>query len=346
MINEKRNTMGYARKIQEESIIVDAHFDLLYDVVRKRAKGLTKVIEKEYLPELSGGGVNIIVASIYIDDMFLPEMALRRALNQISALYSEIDESGDKIMLCRTYTDIMEALERGRLAILLSFEGVEPIYNDLSLLKVFYELGVRLIGLTWSRRNFAGDGCSFNKVREGQKGGLTKFGVDLVEEAERIGMIIDVSHLNDEGFWDVMKIVKRPVIASHSNARSLVGSMRNLNDDQIKTLASKTGVMGMNGCNTFVAEDYMNAGVKELVDHVDYIKNLVGIEFVGTGFDFCDKIFQSSSLTGTSRKAFDVIKGHKKIDEFIYELLNRGYGEEDIKLIMGGNFLRVFKEVL
>lgn len=157
------------------------------------------------MPSLIEGGVNVVIASLYIDDEFLPEMALRRALQQISALYEEIDESSGKFVLCKSFHDIEQAIKNNKLGILLSFEGVEPLYNDLSLLKIFYELGVRILGLVWSRRNFAADGCHFSAVKTGTKGGLTDFGLKLIEKADQLGMLVDVSHLNDEGFWDVIK---------------------------------------------------------------------------------------------------------------------------------------------
>ncbi len=335
------------KSIQRNSTIIDAHLDLLYDVDLRRRMGQSKVIESQYLPEFKEGGVNIVVSSIYIDDMFVPEMALRKALNQVSALYSEIDESPDKIMLCRSFKDIERAIYEEKIGIMLSFEGVEPLYNDLSLLRVFYELGVRFAGLTWSRRNFAADGCSYKRGRELTRGGLTDFGVRLVEEAENLGMIIDVSHLNDEGFWDVMKIAKRPVIASHSNARALVDSPRNINDDQIKALAASGGVIGMNVASLLVSNDDNGANIEQLLNHLDHIVKLVGTKHVCLGFDMCDRLFENSSpesLGKLPRKSFDVIKSHAELNIFIEGLIKRGYNEADIKLILGENFIRVCRK--
>ncbi len=336
------------KKIQRDSLIIDAHLDLLYDVDLKRRMGETKVIENRYLSEFKEGGVNLVVSSIYIDDVFLPEMALRKAMNQVSALYSEIDESPDKIMLCKSFKDIERAIEEEKIAIMLSFEGVEPLYDDLSLLRIFYELGVRLAGLTWSRRNFAADGCSFKKGRELTRGGLTDFGVRLVEEAESLGMIIDVSHINDEGFWDVIKITKSPIIASHSNTRSLANISRNLTDDQIKAIASKGGVIGMNAANLLVADSDEDANIEYLLNHIDRIVKLVGVRHVGLGFDFCDRLFENSSpqsMEKLPRKPFDIMKGYKELDVVINSLIKRGYGEDEIKMIIGENFLRVYRQV-
>lgn len=343
-----REIEEHVKSIHDSFTIVDGHFDLLMDVTRKRELGYRKVIETDHLPDFIEGGVNIVVSSLYIDDAFLPEMGLKKALDQISALYAEIDESPDKIMMCKTYDDIVKAQNENKLGIILSFEGVDPLTNDLNLLRIFYELGVRIVGLVWSRRNYAGDGSHFFKRIEGQKGGLTDFGVQLIEEAENLGMFIDVSHLNDEGFWDVMKIAKKPVVASHSNCRAIASSMRNLTDEQIKALASQNGIMGMNVSSMFTSDRDDEGDAEHLVDHVDHIVKLVGIEHAALGFDFCDifRELEPERAVKRPRRAFDVIKGHKNIKQFTEVLIKRGYKDQEIQLILGGNLLRLYKEVL
>lgn len=334
-------------KIQKDCVIIDAHFDLLFDVVRKRQHGQRKVIETDYLPSLIEGGVNIIVASLYIDDEFLPEMALRRALQQISALYEEIDESSGKFVLCKSFHDIEQAIKNNKLGILLSFEGVEPLYNDLSLLKIFYELGVRILGLVWSRRNFAADGCHFSAVKTCTQGGLTDFGLKLIEKADQLGMLVDVSHLNDEGFWDVIKFSKSAIIASHSNCRALASTMRNLTDQQIQSIAEKNGVIGINAANLIVADKPEDATLEYLVKHVSHMVKLVGAEHVGLGFDFCESLtayLSPLTIKTLSPTPFDVLKGHKDLNKFIEALLATGLKESQIQQILGQNFLRVFKD--
>ncbi|WP_432667037.1 dipeptidase [Wukongibacter baidiensis] len=341
--------MKVSTKKFKNSSVIDAHLDLLFDVVRQRELGRKKIIETDYLPDFLEGGFNVIVSSIFLDDAFLPEMALRRALNQISALYSEIDESKDKIMLCKSYNDILEAKQTNKTGILLSFEGVEPIYNDMGLLRIFYELGVRGVGLVWSRRNYAGDGCKFQRTREGKEAGLTDFGISLVKTAEDLGMFVDVSHLNDEGFWDVIEIAQRPVIASHSNCRAIVDIPRNLSDDQIKAIASTGGVIGINSANFVTSYDDKDSNIKFLANHIDHITNIVGVEHVGFGFDLCDKLSKYEPDDGPSqlpRKPFDILKSHKDAIPLIQELENRGYSQNELELIIGGNFDRVYKEIL
>ncbi|MDN3955993.1 dipeptidase [Sporolactobacillus laevolacticus] len=338
----------HAKRLHQQFIAVDAHFDLLMEVDLKRKYGYRKVIETEFLPGLREGGVGALVCSLFISSEYLPEMGLKMALDQVSALYSEIEESPDKIQLCTTYDEILDARAHQKLAILLSLEGVEPLTNDLGLLQIFYKLGVRFVGLTWSRRNFAADGSHFSSVDEGRKGGLTAFGVDLVKLAEKMNMIIDVSHLNDEGFLDVMERTNGPVIASHSNVRNIASSMRNLTDDQIRALASSGGVIGMNGFSMFVSDSYEEGDVAHLLDHLDYIVELVGARHVGVGLDICQ------SLTGidlkpawqTGPSSYDVIASHKDLLLFTEGLISRGYSDEEIGLILGGNFLNLYTKVL
>ncbi|WCK52613.1 dipeptidase [Aneurinibacillus sp. Ricciae_BoGa-3] len=329
--------------------VIDGHFDLLMDVTIQRDRGKKKVIETDYLPNFKEGGIDSIVSAIFVDDSFLPEMGLRKALQQISALHAEADESSEKIKVCKNIEDLNKAKKEDKIGFVLSLEGAEPLYNDLSLLRSFYELGVRLIGLVWSRRNWVGDGSHFSAVREGRKGGITDFGVQLIEEAEKLGMVIDVSHINDEGFTDVMEFAKNPVIASHSNCRTLANTMRNLTDDQIKAIASTGGMIGMNAVNFFVSEHDKDSDIEHLIDHMDHISKLVGVQHVGLGFDFMDPFMKyvspESSLATMQRKPFDVIKGHTSVPEITHSLMKRGYKDGDIELILGQNFMRVLREV-
>ena len=340
----------HIKRIHENDFIADAHFDLLMDVEEeRRCKKRKDVIRKDYLDNLKKGGMNLIVSSLFIENEFIPEMSLKNALDQISAFHYEMDGLKDEIALCKSYDDIINTKNDGKIGVMLSFEGVEPISNDLNLLRVFYELGVRGLGLVWSRRNYAADGCHFKSTREGTRGGLTDFGVEVVEEAERLGMIIDVSHLNDEGFYDVMKFAKGPVIASHSNCRELVNSMRNLTDDQIKCIASCGGVIGMNAAKSFVAVNKNEADAEQLACHLDHIVKVAGVDYVGLGFDFCDMLALRKSPEESGKETMpklDVMGGHAHIQEFTECLIKHGYSDDDIEKILGGNFLRVYKEVL
>lgn len=331
--------------IHRRAFTVDAHFDLTYEVANRRERGQKNIIETSYLHEFQAGGLDLIVSAIFIHNFFLPEMGLRRALDQISYLHDEIDESPGKFRLCRTTTEARAAQSAGEIGIFLSLEGADPLQNDIQLLRIFYELGVRGLGLVWSRRNYAGDGAFFKTTREGHKGGLTPFGVELIEKAEALGMFIDVSHINDEGFWDVMSVAKQPLIASHSNCRALAGTMRNLSDEQIAAIATLGGVIGMNSVNQFIRTGDTNATVDNFIDHVDHIVKRVGIAHVGIGFDLCDS-FKDFLQVEKSLDSRDVIKTHAGLGEFTAGLIRRGYNDGEIIAILGGNFMRVYAEII
>lgn len=330
---------------RNSALTIDGHFDILMDVQIQREKGRKKVIETDYYPRFVKGGINVIIASIFIESAFLPEMALRKALSQVSALFEEVKESPDKLMICYNGADMDLAMKQGKIGFLLSLEGAEPIGTDLSLLRVFYELGVRNLGLVWSRRNAVGDGSFFQPVPEGRKGGISSFGVKVIKEAERLGISIDVSHLNDEGFWDVIEICETPVIASHSNARSICSTMRNLTDEQMMAIASTNGVIGLNAASMLVSEDDSKSNIVQLVNHLDHLVDVAGIEHVGIGLDLCNdfmKYLSQDDLASLPRVPFDVIEGHDQLPLFIEELMNRGYKEVEITAILGGNFRRIY----
>ena len=331
--------------LHRRAFTIDAHCDLTYDVDLRRSRGETQVVEKRYLPNFSAADFNLIVSAIFINDIFLPEMGLRKALDQISYLHEEMAESPDQFQICRTVAEAQTAKAAGNLAIFLSLEGADPLQNDLGLLRIFYELGVRGLGLVWSRRNYAADGAFFNDRREGRKGGLTPFGIELVEKAEELGMFIDVSHLNDEGFSDVVDVATKPIIASHSNCRSLAGSMRNLTDSQITAIARTNGVIGMNALNVFIRDNEPDVTVAHFVDHVDHIVDIAGIDHVGIGFDLCDRHADFLQMV-PDLETHDIIDTHANLGEFTCEMIIRGYSDDDILAVLGGNFMRVFTDIL
>jgi membrane dipeptidase len=329
------------------SIVVDAHSDLLSDILARRTVGQTGILNSTWLPAMDAAGIDVRVLAIYNGPQYLPELALRRALDEIAALHAELEES-PRAALCTTQAEVVEAVGQGKKAFLLSLEGAEPLGSDLHLLRIFHELGVRALGLTHALRNSAADGAFFEPKRTGLVGGLSDFGVALVEQAQRLGMLLDVSHLNDPGFWDVIKLARGPIIASHSNCRALCDHPRNLTDEQIKAVADTGGFIGLNSINRFVEPP----DLPHLMDHLDHLVRIAGVEHVGLGLDFCYYLLDhkspveraslrkgaSLSVTGLDRDA-DV----PKIPALLAE---RGYAPEAIDGIMGENFLRVFRDVL
>ena len=336
---------AHAASLHRKAWVVDAHFDLAYDVANHRDRGRTRVVETDYLEAFRAGGFDLIVSSLFVHDFFLPEMALRKALDQVSYLLQEMDESYGVMRLCRTLSDVRQARTAGEIGVMLSFEGADPLMNDINLLRVFYELGVRGIGVAWSRRNHAADGSVVRNDVHKDRGGLTAFGVSLIEAAEKLGMWIDVSHLNDAGFWDVIDIAGKPVIASHANCRALVDTPRNLADDQIEALAETGGVIGINAISAYAGGEKSRVTVDDMIDHVDHVVRIAGIDHVGMGFDFCGG-FRNFIQMPTLVDSYDVIGGHAALEDFTAGLVRRGYGDGEILKILGENFIRVFEATL
>lgn len=328
-----------------KDIVLDAHFDVLLDVLYYRRLGERKVLERRHLRRLKRSGINVIVCSLFITDDLLPEGALRNALDQISALMEELEESGDSFALCRDTKEARAAVEEGKIAIFLSLEGAEPVGNDLLLLRIFYDLGVRLLGITWSRRNYAADGSSFDpEYAPKHQGGLTRFGRALVEKAQALGMVIDVSHINDEGFYEVASMVKGPFIASHSNCRALASSARNLTDEQIKTVAAAGGVIGMNAYAPFSSDIEEERTPEKLMEHLCRVAEIAGYSHVGLGMDLCDCV--NSLRTSHDLPSGDLFRDHEDAAEKFLTPIKENFPEDISREILGGNFFKLFERVL
>ncbi|UCH56875.1 MAG: dipeptidase, partial [Candidatus Bathyarchaeota archaeon] len=235
----------------------------------------------------------------------------------------------DGIVPVYSYDEILGAEKAGKVAALLAIEGAEPLQGDLGVLRVLYRLGVRMLSFTWNWRTPFADGLDAKRT----EGKLTDLGVDALREMERLGVVLDVSHISDSCFWDVVNLKKSAFIASHSNSREICNHKRNLTDDMIRALADHGGVMGMNFAPAFVDKD--KATVQRVVDHIDHIVELVGPDHVGLGSDF-------DGITSTPIGLEDATK----MPNVTKELVKREYSDEDIIKILGRNHLRVFKEIL
>jgi membrane dipeptidase len=330
-----------------KDIIFDAHFDVLLDVLHFRLHGEHRVLERRYLPALNSAGVNVLICSIFIRDQFIPEGALRNALDQISALKEEIDESPEYFAICRNVKEAYKAVEGEKIAIFLSLEGAEPVENDILLLRTFYELGVRILGITWSRRNYAGDGSVFDPALAPRTaGGLTKFGRDLVIKAQKLGMVIDVSHLNDPGFYDLAELAAdKPFIASHSNCRAICGHGRNLTDDQIRLIAGSGGVVGINAYAPFSADIASARSPEKLIEHIEHIIEVAGGKYVCMGLDLCDCIESLKAERKTSEER-DLFSDHSDACRRFIMPVRKRFTPVTADGILGLNLLRVLEKVL
>ncbi len=334
-----------SKRAGKTEIVLDAHFDMLMDVLYLRQKGEKNVMETRFLPNLLAGGVNTVICSLFVEEIYVPEGALRNALDQVSALYADLEES-PSFRLCTTAAECRAAVADGRIALFLSLEGAEPLGRDLLLLGIFYRLGVRFLGLAWSRRNYACDGVSFLPKEEGSsQGSLTDFGRRLVREADRLGMIIDVSHLNDAGFSEVAHIIRGPFIASHSNCRDLADSPRNLTDEQIRILSAHGGVMGMNAYGPFVADDDRDRTPGALLEHLKRAVSVGGINCAGIGLDLC-RCLECLKEEYRAAEVYDVVADHRQAgSKFIGEICER-YSAGDAAALLGENFMRVIENKL
>lgn len=328
--------------------LVDLHFDLLMDLYEKRDR--TNVLATEFLPEFEAGNMAVIGAAIYLEDRYLPEMALRVGLDQIARLYAEVEMS-DRFAICKGHQEILRAREAGKIALLITMEGVEPIGTDLNLLRVFFELGVRVIGLTHARRNAAGSGGVF-AASGSSRDGLTSFGRDVVQACESLGIMLDLAHINPAGFDEVFARTTRPLVVSHTNARRYHDIERNMSDEQIRMIGERRGVIGINAVLVSPRKD--EATLDRYVDHIEHVVGLIGIDGVGIGFDFFEFLYrqwpesekQALAAKFTTPHFIPDLTNHSHTRHLTRKLIERGFNDEQIAKILFGNWMRIFEELL
>jgi membrane dipeptidase len=328
--------------------IIDMHFDLPMDLYEKRER--RNLLETEFLPEFEAGNVSVVGAAIYIEDRYLPEAGLRVSLDQIARLYAETAAS-DRFAISKSYRAIQEARETGKIAFLITMEGIEPLGTDLNQLRVFYELGVRAIGLTHARSNAAGHGGAFAASGSPQDG-LTAFGREVVLECEALGVIIDLAHINPAGFEQILSITTKPPIVSHTNVRRYYDIERNMSDEQIKMIGELRGVIGVNSILVSPREE--ESTLDRYVDHIEHIASLIGVDSVGIGFDFFEFIYQQwpesrqkdLAAKFTTPHFIPELRNHAHARNLSRRLIERGFSDDQIEKILRGNWLRIFKELL
>jgi membrane dipeptidase len=347
MIDTSKSIEEKIDRLQKGGII-DMHFDLPMDLYEKRDR--KNVLETEFLPEFETGNITVIGAAIYIEDRYLPETGLRVALDQIARLYAET-ERNRHFAICKTYREIEKAREAGKIALLITMEGAEPLGTDLDLLRVFYELGVRSIGLTHARSNAAGHGGIFAATGSSPKG-LTAFGRDTVRECERLGIIIDLAHINPAGFNEILSITTKPPIVSHTNVRRYYDIERNISDTQITMIGERRGVIGVN--SILVSPKEEEGTMDRYIDHIEHIVNLIGIDSVAIGFDFFEFIYcqwpesrqKELAQKFTTPHFIPDLRNHSHARNLTRRLIERGFSDEEIEKILRRNWRRIFQEWL
>jgi membrane dipeptidase len=349
-----------AVKLHSESIVIVGHSDIVAsDVDWRRESGERRVLDQRHLRTLRAGGVTAVCDHIggdapygYLPATKLTTDYLQRFMRALDHTYSELAES-EHFILATTTEDIRRAKREGKIAFVICLEGGAPLEEEISYLRNFYRLGLRCLGLTHDVRNGIGDG-----VRELSAGGLTHFGVNVVKECNRLGIVVDVSHLSDRGTEDVLKTSTQPIIASHSNARSLCSHPRNLTDDLIRGIAGGGGVVGFHALDRFVSTDSVPT-FDQLCRHIQHIAEIGGEDCVGIGPDlmenwdetvFTGAIDRASTVNGipNSVRKWTYPKGmqsNAELPNLTEGLLKRGFNASQVAKFLGGNFMRVFEDV-
>lgn len=340
------DVIASAEHLHRASTVVDAHNDLILSVTAK-GLGERSTLGGRWLPELRDGGVDVQVCALYSEPE-IPEAQLRTTLNQLAALKREVRLNSDEVTICLTGTDIDEAIADGKIAFVVALEGASALGPDASLVELFFDLGIRVLSFTHFGRTPFADGTA----EDAAESRLTSAGVGLLAEMERLGILCDVSHLGVRGVEHVLELATRPVIASHSSARSLRDHHRNLSDDQLRGIAATGGVIGVNLLACFI--DTGRPTIDNVIDHYEHIVETVGVEHVGVGPDFISDIYEDlyppQADLGTAeldtRINIPGLHASRHLPNLTAGFLRRGFSESDIRLILGENFLRVFRQVL
>ncbi len=280
--------------------------------------------------------------SLTVNDFANP---LAGTLLHLASVRQGIRDRSETLTLAETVDDIEAAKAEGKLAVGFHFQETNPLEGSLGMIELYYQLGVRHMLLAYNQKNRVGDGCA-----EATDAALSRFGVSVVKEMNRVGMMVDGSHSGHRTTLHAMEVSSAPFVFSHANAHALHPHYRNIRDDQIKTCAETNGVIGINGCGCFLGD--VEASTEAIFRHVDYMVNLVGPKHVGIALDYTlpdpdwtwDKVdpdaWPPSEASIDARDA-----GPEQLPELTHLMLDHGYGEEDVRDILGRNFLRVAREV-
>ncbi|GBG55527.1 dipeptidase [Sporomusaceae bacterium FL31] len=312
--------------------LIDLHCDtisVLYKLTQAHAGGLKANNLHVDLQKLAKANSLAQFFAMYIN-LEATENPLEDCLGMIDCFYREIEKNQDLIQIATCMQEFELNQKSNKITAFLTIEEGGVIHGKLSNLRMFHRLGVRLMTLTWNYPNEIGYP---NCLPECQHQGLTPFGQEVVAEMNRLNMLIDVSHLSDQGFYDVAQYSAKPFVASHSNARAITAHPRNLDDAMIKTLAEKGGVMGINFANSFLGTSPISR-VEDIVQHIKHIRNTGGIDVLALGSDF-DGIEPNLEIANIG-----------EIDKLVQALMQHSFREEEIEKIFTKNIMRVMRECL
>lgn len=314
----------------DKHVIADMHCDTLGRITGE-VSSFWEGISMGHLdlPRMKEAGVLCQFFAVCVNQKTRYEGAFQRAMDIFSSFHRGICSKGKDIKVVTDYGTLKAGLESGKIAAILSVEGGETLEGSLDNLKRLYDIGVRCLTLTWNWRNQLGDGVGV----DGDPQGLTPFGRDVVRYMNELGMVVDVSHLAEPGFWECIQLSKGPIIASHSNAWALAPHRRNLRDDQIRAIAEKGGVIGINFYPPFLCEG--QAELSDVLRHIKHISNVGGIDVVALGSDFDGVDELPHGLRDVTELA-----------NLVHGLIREGYTDEEVEKILMGNVIRVLSEIL
>src|ERR1700687_576615 len=364
-----------ARRLHFSSIVVDTHDDTTqrffskdFDIGKRNATGHVDI------PRMREGGMNAIFFSIWIDGRTLGPPAIQKALDQIDAVHENVRRNSKDMMFCRTADDVRRAHAQGKIAALIGVEGGHMIGNDIRIVRLFGDLGVRYMTLS----HFYNDEWADSSTDKPVHNGVTDYGKDIVREMNRQGIMVDISHVSDKTFYDALEISKAPLIASHSSCRALCNHVRDMSDDMIKALAAKGGVIQINYEKSFIDQAYKDAYDKETGGVVQHLSELtkncnndeacisqemaklqakltaegklphVSWEKVIEHIDHVVKLVGADHVgLGSDFDGADMPDGLEdcsKLPKITEALLRKGYSEGDIRKILGENTLRIMEQ--
>jgi membrane dipeptidase len=340
--------LDQARSIHRRHPVVECHTDIAVDIRRRRAAGEPAPLGDDYLARLREGGVRIQLHTVGGDvpggyDVGGSTAACARTMIEDARTEAA---GAPGLRLVETAADLDAAIADDQVGLLLHFEGLRPMLETdglqgaLPALRGYHDLGLRSVQLTWNGGNDLADGVGVEAPRR-----LAGPAVPIVRELETLGIVLDVAHLAEPAFWDLMGIAQGPVVCSHANARALCGHARNLTDDQIGAIAATGGYVGVCFVGDFIADS--DPTLDDLLDHVDHIATLVGVDTLAVGPDYVE--FAPDLMLPDGDDAHLGPEGLRRVETlpvFTAGLLSRGYSEEDIARILGGNALRVLRQVL
>ncbi|MCK2217598.1 dipeptidase [Actinomadura sp. ATCC 31491] len=337
--------------LHRRAVVADAHNDLLMAVSARPPEQWAAFFRERWLPQLTEGGVGLQILPVFIDDQYLPEGALRQTLRMIECAHVIAEGNADRVALCRDAAEIDAALESGRIALVLAMESMPGLDASVELIATVHRLGVRVASIAHFGRTPLADGSG----EDATGSGLTSHGVAALAEMERLGIVFDVSHLGASGVAHVLELATKPVIATHSSARALRDHHRNLTDEQLRGVAATGGVVCVNFFAPFLADSPAGYTLDRLLDHIEHVAEVAGVDHVGLGPDFIKEVFDDLTppfCEGEQTRGLDPkaavpgLEGPAGLPSVTEGLLARGVPEKDVLKIVGGNVHRLLGELL